>query len=77
MIEEIRISSEKEYKPSVAAAINRRTRIDHKDGRLIPQHRYTIGKKEYIVNSVFDLGSKQTVVDGVKRLIDNDFDGAA
>ncbi|MBU5462876.1 transposon-encoded TnpW family protein [Lachnoclostridium sp. MSJ-17] len=36
-----------------------------------------IGKKEYIVNSVFDLGSKQTVVDGVKRLIDNDFDGAA
>lgn len=77
MIEEIRISSEKEYQPSVAAAINRRTRFDIMDGQLITQHRYTIGKKEYIVNSVFDLGSKQTVVDGVKRLIDNDFDGAA
>ena len=77
MIEEIRISNEKEYQPSVAAAINRRTRFDLKDGQLITQHRYTTGKKEYIVNSVFDLGSKQTVVDGVKRLIDNDFDGAA
>ena len=77
MIEEIRISSEKEYQPSVAAAINRRTRFDIKDGQLITHHHYTIGKKEYIVNSVFDLGSKQTVVDGVKRLIDNDFDGAA
>ena len=77
MIEEIRISSEKEYQPSVAAAINRRTRFDLKDGQLITQHRYTIVKKEYIVNSVFDLGSKQTIVDGVKRLIDNDFDGAA
>ena len=77
MIEEIRISSEKEYQPSVAAAINRRTRFDIKDGQLITQHHYTIGKKEYIVNSVFDLGSKQTIVDGVKRLIDNDFDGAA
>ena len=61
----------------MAAAINRRTRFDIKDGQLITQHHYTIGKKEYIVNSVFDLGSKQTVVDGVKRLIDNDFDGAA
>ena len=77
MIEEIRISSEKEYQPSVAAAINRRTRFDLKDGQLITQRRYTIGKKEYLVNSIFDLGSKQTVVDGVKRLIDNDFDGAA
>ena len=77
MIEEIRISSEKEYQTSVSTAINRRTRFDIKDGQLITQHRYTIGKKEYIVNSVFDLGSKQTIVDGVKRLIDNDFDGAA
>ena len=77
MIEEIRISSEKEYQTSVSTAINRRTRFDIKDGQLITQHHYTIGKKEYIVNSVFDLGSKQTIVDGVKRLIDNDFDGAA
>ena len=77
MIEEIRISSEKEYQPSVAAAINRRTRFDLKDGQLITQHRYTIGKKEYIVNSVFDLGSKQTIVDGVKHLIDTELEKAS
>ena len=45
--------------------------------QLITQHLYTIGKKDYVVNSVFDLGSKHTVIDGVKRLIDNDFDSAA
>lgn len=61
----------------MSTAINRRTRFDIKDGQLITQHRYSIGKKEYIVNSIFDLDSKHTVTDGIKRLIDNDFDGAA
>ena len=77
MIDEIRISREKEYQPSVSTAINRRTRFDIKDGQLITQHRYTIGKKNYVVNSVFDLNNKHTVIDGVKRLIDNDFGSAA
>lgn len=77
MIEEIRISSEKEYQPSVSTAINRRTRFDIKDGQMITQHSYTIGKKEYLVNSIFDLNNKHTVTDGIKRLIDDDFDGAA
>ena len=76
-MDEIRIINQSDYQPSVAAAINRRTRFDIRDNKLITQHRYTIGKKDYIVNSIFDLGSKQTVADGVKRLIDNDFDGAA
>jgi len=77
LIDEIRISREKEYQPSVSTAINRRTRFDIKDGQLITQHRYTIGKKNYVVNSVFDLNNKHTVIDGVKRLIDNDFGSAA
>lgn len=77
MIEEIRISSEKEYQPSVSTAINRRTMFDIKDGQMITQHSYTIGKKEYLVNSIFDLNNKHTVTDGIKRLIDDDFDGAA
>lgn len=41
------------------------------------QHLYTIGKKNFIVNSVFDLNGKQTVADGIKRLIDNEFNSAA
>ena len=76
-MDEIRIITQPDYQPSVAAAINRRTRFDIRDNKLITQHRYTIGKKDYVVNSIFDLGNKHTVIDGVKRLIDNDFDSAA
>lgn len=76
-MDELRIKNEKEYQPSIAAAINRRTNYKIENGQMITQHRYTIGKKDYIVNSIFDLESNQTVADGVKRLIDNDFDSAA
>ena len=76
-MDEIRIINQPDYQSSVAAAINRRTNFKIENGQLITQHRYTIGKKKYIVNSIFDLNSKHTVVDGVKRLIDNDFDSVA
>ncbi len=76
-MDEIRIINQPDYQSSVAAAINRRTNFKIGNGQLITQHRYTIGKKDYVVNSIFDLDGKHTVVDGVKRLIDNDFDGAA
>ena len=76
-MDEIRIITQPDYQPSVAVAINHRTRFDIRDNKLITQHRYTIGKKDYVVNSIFDLGNKHTVIDGVKRLIDNDFDSAA
>ena len=76
-MDEIRITNESEYNSSVARAINRRTNFLITDGQLMTQHRYTIGKKDYIVNSVFDLNRKQTVADGIKRLIDNEFNSAA
>ena len=76
-MDEIRIINQPDYQPSVAVAINRRTNFKIENGQLITQHRYTIGKKDYLVNSVFDLNSRHTVVDGIKRLIDNDFDSAA
>ena len=76
-MDEIRIITQPDYQPSVAVAINRRTNFKIENGQLITQHRYTIGKKDYVVNSIFDLDSKHTVIDGVKRLIDNDFDSAA
>ncbi len=77
MTDEIKITNESEYCSSVAAAINRRTNFLISDGQLITQHLYTIGKKNYIVNSVFNLNGKQTVADGIKRLIDNEFNNAA
>lgn len=76
-MDEIRIINQPDYQPSVAAAINRRTNFKIENSQLITQHLYTIGKKNYVVNSIFDLDSKHTVIDGVKRLIDNDFDSAA
>ena len=76
-MDEIRIKNQPDYQPSVQTAIRRRTNYNIKDGQLITQHSYTIGKKEYLVNSIFDLNNKHTVIDGVKRLIDNEFDSAA
>ena len=76
-MDEIRIITQPDYQPSVAVAINRRTNFKIENSQLITQHLYTIGKKDYVANSIFDLGSKHTVIDGVKRLIDNDFDSAA
>ena len=77
MTDDIRITNENEYTSTVAKAINRRTNFFITNGQLMTQHRYTIGKKDYIVNSVFDLNGKQTVADGIKRLIDNEFNSAA
>lgn len=76
-MDEIRIINQPDYQPSVAVAINRRTNFKIENSQLMTQHRYTIGKKDYIVNSVFDLNGKQTVADGIKRLIDNEFNSAA
>ena len=77
MIDEIRISNEKDYQPSVAAAINRRTSFSIKDGKLVTQHQYSIDRKNYIVNSIFDMNSKLSITDGVKHLIDTEFGKAS
>ena len=76
-MDEIRIINQPNYQPSMATAINRRTNFKIENSQLITQHLYTIGKKDYVVNSVFDLNGKQTVADGIKRLIDNEFNSAA
>ena len=49
-MDEIRIITESDYQPSVAAAINRRTNFKIENSQLITQHLYTIGKKNYVVN---------------------------
>ena len=77
MTDDIRITNANEYNSGLAKAINRRTNFLITDGQLMTQHRYTIGKKDYIVNSVFDLNGKQTVAEGIKRLIDNELNSAA
>ena len=76
-MDEIRIITQPDYQPSVAVAINRRTKFKIENGQLITQHQYTIGKKDYVVNSVFDLDSKQSITDGVKHLIDTELEKAS
>ena len=77
MIDEIRISNEKDYQPSVATAINRRTSFSIKDGKLIAQHQYSIDRKNYIVNSIFEMDNTQSITDGVKHLIDTELEKAS
>ena len=77
MIDEIRISNEKDYQPSVAVAINRRTMFRINDGKLTSQRQYTIDRKNYIVNSIFDMDNKQSITDGVKHLIDTELEKAS
>ena len=77
VLDEIRISNEKDYQPSVAAAINRRTSFSIKDGKLVTQHQYSIDRKNYIVNSIFDMNSKLSITDGVKHLIDTELEKAS
>lgn len=77
MIDEIRISNGKDYQPSVAVAINRRTMFRINDGKLTSQRQYTIDRKNYIVNSIFDMDNKQSITDGVKHLIDTELEKAS
>lgn len=77
VLDEIRISNEKDYQPSVAAAINRRTSFSIKDGKLVTQHQYSIDRKNYIVNSIFDMDGRQSITDGVKHLIDTELEKAS
>ena len=77
MIDEIRISNEKDYQPSVAVAINRRTLFRINDRKLTSQHHYSIDRKDYVVNSIFDMDGKQCITDGVKHLIDTELENAS
>ena len=77
MIDEIRISNEKDYQPSVAAVINRRTSFSIEDGKLVAQHQYSLERKNYIVNSIFEMDNTQSITDGVKHLIDTELEKAS
>ena len=61
----------------MATAINRRTLFSIKDGKLVTQHQYSIDRKNYIVNSIFDMDGRQSITDGVKHLIDTELEKAS
>ena len=58
-------------------AINRRTMFRINDGKLTSQHHYSIDRKDYVVNSIFDMDGKQCITDGVKHLIDTELEKAS
>ena len=47
------------------------------DGKLTSQHHYSIDRKDYVVNSIFDMDGKQCITDGVKHLIDTELENAS
>ena len=65
-----------DYDYSEQLAINRRTHISANEKQIISKRTYTIGGKKYLVNSFYDTDS-QSVDNGIKRLLDKNFEKAS
>ena len=70
IIDEMRIPHGEEYSTAVDTNIRRYTICELNDKEISLQRNYTIGGRQFIVNSVFDKTVKKTAADGVIRLID-------
>ena len=70
LIDEMRVPHEEEYSTAVDTNIRRYTICEFNDKEISLQRSYTIGGRQFIVNSVFDKTVKKTAADGVIRLID-------
>ena len=70
IIDEMRIPHGEEYSTAVDTDIRRHTICELNDKEMSLQRTYTIGGRQFIVNSVFDKTVKKTAADGVIRLID-------
>ena len=70
IIDEMRVPRGEEYSTAVDTDIHRHTICELNDKEMSLQRTYTMGGKQFIVNSVFDKTVKKTAADGVIRLID-------
>ena len=70
IIDEMRVPHGEEYSTTVDIDIRRHTICELNDNEMSLQRTYTIGGRQFIVNSVFDKTVKKTAADGVIRLID-------
>ena len=70
IIDEMRIPHGEEYSKAVDTNIRRYTICELNDKEISLQRSYTIGGRQFIVNSIFDRTVKKTATDGVIRLID-------
>ena len=70
IIDEMRVPHGEEYSTTVDTNIRRHTICELNDKEISLQRSYTIGGRQFIVNSIFDRTVKKTAADGVIRLID-------
>ena len=70
IIDEMRIPHGEEYSTAVDTNIRRHTICELNDKEISLQRSYSIGGRQFIVNSIFDKTVKKTAADGIKRLID-------
>ena len=72
--DEMRVPSGSAYDRQIELSIRRRTEYKT-DGNTVSAHRdYVIGGKKYIVRSVFDITESKKFEDGIRHLIDTEYD---
>ena len=70
---DFRIPSGNEYEKDVATSIRRRQLYELKDMTLTSTTEYVIGGMKYKVNSIFDIGTKDSD-EALKRLMEKEID---
>ena len=67
--EDFDIDIDREFNPGVAIAVKRRYTYTITDNKIAKTRKTHVGNMNYIVNSIFDINSKKTPDDHIRRLI--------
>ena len=67
--EDFAIDIDTEFNPGVAIAVKRRYTYTITDNKIAKTRKTHVGNMNYIVNSIFDINSKKTPDDHIRRLI--------
>ena len=72
--DEMRVPSGNAYDRQIEIGIRRRSEYKT-DGNTVAAHRdYVIGEKKYIVRSIFAIAGEKGFEDGIRHLIDTEYD---
>ena len=63
------IDTDREYNPEIATSVRRRYSYSITDNEMVETRKTHVGNMNYIVNSIFDINSKKTPDDHIRRLI--------
>ena len=67
--EDFAIDIDTEYSSEVATSVKRRYSYSVTENKIVKTRKTHVGNMNYIVNSIFDINSKKTPDDHIRRLI--------